>query len=364
MSIEIKVLEKDEIAELKRLFERTPILAQNNPFINGSIDEFMWQFFSDNYQSSVYTIAYDTDRDELAGTMSALYIPMKAPDGQVNQTIKPEDTLINVRALVRYKNRDLLKDLFDVIESKSELLDVKFYWGFTYAVNSFERLGFSRHFSSKQGTYVLKPLAAYRHLISLNASNGTKQKIQIAGLTMISNLKQLFNQKKISRLKCKEIRLKDIDEDILLGFLPDHLYSVYVDKHFLKWRIEENISSLTYSILQIEDQSDRIVAYLIYSQKEGKVFFVEQLLFDRSLSMKTKTEIFQVGLQYLKSLDAVNVRAMGFNHNAANKEDMDLLIKCGFMFINRGIPFIFKSMDKNIKAEDIYLSRLNTDGTF
>lgn len=364
MSIEIKVLEKEEIAELKRLFERTPILAQNNPFSNGSIDEFMWQFYSDNYLSSVYTIAYDTDRDELAGTLSALYIPMRAPNGQVCQTIKPEDTLINVRSLVRYKNKDLLKDLFDVIETKSELLKVKFYWGFTYAVNSFERLGFTRHFSSKQGTFVIKPFAAYKHLISLNASNGTKQKIQIAGLSMFSYLKQLLSRKGISGLKCKEVRLKDIDEKQLLSFLPDNLYSIYLDKVFLNWRIVENISALHYSILQIEDQSGKVCAYLIYSQKEGKIFFIEQLLFDRSHSMKAKADIFQVALQYLISLDAVIVRAMGFEHNAANKEDMELLKKSGFVFVNRGIPFIFKSMDNNIKADDIYLSRLNTDGTF
>ncbi|NDP22419.1 MAG: hypothetical protein GZ091_15245 [Paludibacter sp.] len=364
MSIEIKAIEKNEVTELKRLFERTPILAKNNPFINGSIDEFIWQFFSDNYHSSAYIVAHDTDKDELAGTLSALYIQMKAPDGQVYQTIKPEDTLINIKTLVRHKNRDLLKELFDEIESKSKLLNIKFFWGFTYAINSFERLGFTRHFSSRQGTYVIKPSASYRHLISLNTSNGTKQKIQIAGLTMLSYLKQLLSQKSHSELKCKEIRLKDINEDILLSFLPDHLYSIYVDKFFLDWRIEENISSLTYSILQIDDHSNQIKAYLIYSQKEGKVFFIEQLLFDRKLSIRTKAAIFQVALKYLKSLDAVIVRAMGFNHNQANKEDMDLLIKSGFTFINRGIPFIFKSMDENIKAEDIYLSRLNTDGTF
>lgn len=364
MSIEIKVLEREEIAELKRLFERTPILTQNNPFSNGTIAEFIWQFFSDNYHSSVYTIAYDTDRDELAGTLSALYIPMKAPNGEVCQTIKPEDTLINVRSLVRYKNKDLLKDLFDVIETKSELLKVKFYWGFTYAVNSFERLGFTRHFSSKQGTFVIKPLAAYNHLISLNASNGTKQKILIAVLTLLSLLKRKLSRKRIAELKCKEISLKDVNEELLLGFLPDHLYSIYLDKVFLNWRIVENVSSLDYSILQIDNQSGKIVAYLIYSQKEGKIFFVEQLLFDRNLSTETKAEIFQVALQYLVSLDAVIVRAMGFEHNSANKEDMELLEKSGFVFVNRGIPFIFKSMDENIKADDIYLSRLNTDGTF
>ena len=364
MSIEIKELKENDIVELKRLFERTPVLAPHNPFSNGSIEEFRWQFFSDNYQSSIYMVAYDSVKDELAGTLSALFIPMKSPDGQVYQTIKLEDALINVDVMVRYRNRDLLKELLNFIESKSGSLNIKFLWGFTYTVNTFKRLGFTICFSSKQGTYIVKPLAAYRHLVSLNTSNGTKQKVQIAGLTMMSYFKQLLIFKKHGGSTCKVIELKDVDEEIMLSFLPDHLYSIHLDKHFLNWRIVENPSMLTYSILQFEDQSGQIKGYFIYSQKEGKVFFVEQFLFDRNLSMESKAQFIQLALQHLKSLGAVIVRAMGFDHNKANKDEIMLLDKIGFVFINRGIPFIFKSLDKNVKFEDIYLSRLNTEGTF
>jgi len=364
MSIEIKALKKVDIDELKQLFVRTPILEQQNPFRTGSIDEFVWQFFSDNYQSSLYMVGSDSVKDELAGTLSALFIPMKSSDGQVSQTIKLEDALINVDVMVRYRNRDLLKEFLQIIESESGSQNIKFLWGFTYAVNPFKRLGFTNCFSSKQGTYIVKPLDAYRHLITLNTSNGTKQKLQIAGLTMMSYLKQLLIFKNYGGLICKEIELKDVDEEILLGFLPDHLYCIQLDKHFLNWRIVENPSMLTYSILQFEDQSGRIKGYFIYSQKEGKVFFVEQFLFDRDLSMETKAQFIQLALKHLKSLDAVIVRAMGFDHNKANKDEIMMLEKLGFVFINRGIPFILKSLDENIKPEDIYLSRLNTEGTF
>jgi len=363
MSIEIKVIEKDDINELKRLFDKTPILAPHNPFRNGSIDEFRWQFFSDDYQSSIYIIAYDSESDELAGTLSALFIPIKSPDGQVYKSIKIEDALIN-KALTKDINRDILKELLDTIVTKTRSQNIKFLWCFTYAVKSFNRLGFTNSLSSKQGTYIIKPLAAFRHLTSLNTSNGTKQKIQIGGLTMMSFLKQLLFHKNPTGPTCKEIKLNDIDEDILLSFLPDQLYSLHLNNHFLNWRIAKNPSLLTYTILQIKDRSDRIIAYFIYSQKEGNVFFIEQFLFDRNLSMESKTEIIQLALQHLKNQDAVIVRAMGFDHNNANKDEINLLSKTGFVFIDRGIPFNFKSLDKNISPESIYLSRLNTEGTF
>jgi hypothetical protein len=364
MSIEIKVLKKEDISELERLFVRTPILKQYNPFVTGSLDEFKWQFFNDKYQSSVYAIAYDVARDELAATLSALYFPMKTPAGEICQSIKPEDALVNVKALVRHKGHDFLKELLDLIESKSEFINVKFLWGFTYAANSFERLGFSHCFSSKQGTYVIRPVLAYKHLVSLNTANGLKQKIQIAGLTCMSYLKNIINKRNCKEIICKEVKLKDINEDTLLSFLPSELYSIHLNKDFLNWRIVENSSVLKYSILQFEDYSQRVLAFFIYSQKEGRVFFVEQFLFNPDLSVALKEKITYIALQHLKSEGAAIVRAMGFNHNKINKEELAILNRTGFIFINRGIPFIFKSLDKKIKAEDLYLSRLNTQGTY
>ncbi|OJX91930.1 MAG: hypothetical protein BGP01_06505 [Paludibacter sp. 47-17] len=364
MSVEIKVLKKEDISELQRLFEKTPVLKQHDPFVTGSLDEFKWQFFNDNYQSSVYVIAYDAARDELAATLSALYFPMKTPDGEVCQSIKPEDALVNIKALVRHKDHDFLKELLDLIESKSELMNIKFLWGFTYAANSFERLGFSRCFSSKQGTYVIRPVSAYKHLVSLNTSNGVKQKIQIAGLTLMSYLKSIVNTRNYKEIICKEVELNDINEETLLGFLAPDLYSIHLNKDFLNWRIVENSSMLKYSILQFEDHSHKIIACFIYSQKEGRVFFVEQFLFHPDLSVAFKERISRRALQHLKSKGAAIVRAMGFDHNKVNKEELGILNNAGFIFINRGIPFIFKSLDNKVKPENVYLSRLNTQGTY
>jgi len=364
MSVEIKILKQEDIAELKRLFDKTPILKQHNPFINGSLEEFKWQFFNNKIQSAVYAIAYDAARDELAATLSALYFPMKSPNGETCQSIKPEDALVNIKALVRYKDRDLLKELLEQIVAQTEVLTVKFIWGFTYAVNSFERLGFTNCFSSKQGTLVFKPLTAYHHLFGLNTTNRTKQKIQIAGLTMMSYLKNILSSRNFKEITCKEVELNDIDEQTLIRFSASNLYCIHLNKSFLNWRIIENPSNLTYSILQFEDFSNKILAFFIYSQKVGSVFFVEQFLFSPDLSQLQKEQISSNAMHYLKMKGAAIVRAMGFDHNKVNIHEMNLLKKSGFIFLNRGIPFIFKSLDKHIKPENIYLSRLNTEGTY
>jgi len=364
MPLEIAKLKKDEIKKLKQLFENTPSLATYDPFKNGTENEFMWQFFSDTYKTSTYIVATDTEKEEIAGTLSALYFPMRAPDGNVCETIKPEDTLVNIKCLVRYNNRDILKEMFDKMADENKPMNVRFLWGFTYSVNSFERLGFIHKFSSKQGIYVVNPLLAYKHLVKLNSSNGVKQKIQILGLSIISYSKTIILNKNRKGISSKEIDIKEVDETMLLSFLPKNLYSLYLDKYFLDWRIVKNPSELAYSILQFANEKNKIIAYLIYSQINNTVYFIEQFIFDNTLHTNEKNKIINAALQHLKEKKAVIIRAMGFNHNAANKEELDLLSKKGFTFINRGIPFIFKCNDNSVQPEDVYLSRLNTEGTF
>ncbi|MGE5448408.1 MAG: hypothetical protein ACM3PR_08585, partial [Bacteroidales bacterium] len=61
---------------------------------------------------------------------------------------------------------------------------------------------------------------------------------------------------------------------------------------------------------------------------------------------------------------AAIVRAMGFKHNTINKEETEIFNSVGFTFVKKGIPFVFKANDPTIKPEHVYLSRLNTQGTF
>ena len=168
MSLHIKKLRKEDINNLKQLFEGTPILSEYNPFVGGSDHEFKWQFFCNEYNRPFIILPMMTN--ELIGTLAALIIPMQAPDGNVYYTIKPEDALINIRGLIKHNIRDILNDLFTQIVEETKLKDIKFSWGFTEAVDAFERLGFENCFTSQQGVYTLKPILAYKYLVNLNAS--------------------------------------------------------------------------------------------------------------------------------------------------------------------------------------------------
>lgn len=363
MGIVIKLLKKDDIDDFKNRINTNKDLSDHSPFLHGSVQEFQWQFFSDSQNKSPYFLAIDDVNNELIGTMAALVIPMQMPNGEVGLTVKPEDVLLSIKALVKYKGRDILKELLDAIEKETESKKIKFYWGFTEATSAFIRLGFSKEFSSRQGILVFKTIPSYNHLINLNSSNRLKQKVLILGLSTVAYIKSSIFRKKTKAILCKEISLNDINEEILLSFLPSNMYSLYLNRDFLKWRILDNPSILKYHILQFESLQDEIISYLVYSEKQKGVFFIEQFLFKNTLTLDQKEKVIMSAMYHLKKKKAIIVRVMGFTHNKVNQEEYKLLNKIGFIYANKGIPFILKSNVK-LKAEDIYLSRLNTQGTF
>lgn len=364
MTLQLFKLKKDGVNDLEQLFKKNSILSANDPFKNGSIEEFHWQFFSESYEVAEYIYASDPENNELAGTLSALFIKMIGPDTKIHLTIKPEDTLINIKSLIKYKNRDLLKEMFDKICNDTQSRNIKFFWGFTKETNAFKRLGFEYVFSSQQGLYIYDIKKSYNHLISLNHSNKLKQKLQIVALSCFSYFNSYIRILNYKNIYIEEIALKDVDYEKLLSFHPLSLYSIYLDKSFLEWRIEKNPSDLKFSILQFTNKNNKIIAYLIYSKKNDNVFFIEQFLFNQSLNKQEKKKIVNSSLVFFKKNKSSILRVMGFQHNKTNKEEVEILKSVGFVFIKKGIPFIFKTNDKSIKPENIYLSRLNTEGIF
>lgn len=363
MGIIIKQLKKEGIDDYKKKYENNKQLAGHNPFLNSTAEVFEWQFFSSSYNSSVYFIAIDDISNELIGTLAGLLIPMQMPNGEVGITIKPEDTLISINGIKKYRDRDILKELLDSIEKKIGPNNIKFYWGFTDAITAFERLGFTKKCSSRQGVMVFSPFAAYQHLKNLNPSNKLKQKTLIFGLSFFSYFRSIFSRRKTKTIRWEEVSLKEVNEGLLLSFLPPKMYSLYLNKEFLNWRIIENPSELKYHILQFKNIQKEIISYLIYSEKQKGVYFIEQFLFDGSLSIKQKQEITMSAVHHFKCKKAKIIRSIGFDHNKINKEECTILHNTGFIYTTKGIPFILKSTTE-IKAEEIYLSRLNTQGTF
>lgn len=363
MGVIIKQLAKEGINAYKKQYENNKQLAKHNPFLSSTTEEFTWQFFSESYNSSVYFIAVDGETDELIGSLAGLLIPMQMPNGEMGLTIKPEDTLISIKGITKYRDRDILKELFNSIEQKLGSDNILFHWGFTDATTAFERLGFTKQFSSQQGVMIFNPIASYKHLYKLNSSNNLKQKILILGLSFFSYFKSVFSRRKIKGIKSEEISVGEINEKILLSFLPPKMYSLYLNKKFLNWRIVENPSELKYYVLQFKNSNEKITSYLIYSEKQKGIYFIEQFLFDSSLSTMQKQDISMLAVHHFKQKEAKIIRLMGFNHNKTNREESTIFKNIGFVYTTKGIPFILKS-NIEIKPDEIYLSRLNTQGTF
>jgi hypothetical protein len=92
---------------------------------------------------------------------------------------------------------------------------------------------------------------------------------------------------------------------------------------------------------------------------------VEQFLFHVQFPDHKKIGIIKLALNYCRKQKAVMVRALGLSHNLLNIKEMELFSRSGFYFFNNPEEsyLIFKDLsDSNIKPEDIYLSRLNTQG--
>jgi hypothetical protein len=59
------------------------------------------------------------------------------------------------------------------------------------------------------------------------------------------------------------------------------------------------------------------------------------------------------------------VRFWGFSHNLQNQKEIYFLNSAGFTFINRGISFVWLSLNQkvNFKPENFVLSRMASQGT-
>lgn len=364
MGLRIDVLDDDSIQKAVDFFNNAKSIDHSSSFQNRNREEFEWAFYSGDYKKAIYAVALDDDSNEIIGTVAAMFIPMRTPEGKVLYTIKPEDVLVSIEGMLKHKGKDILRILFEFIYDRLADSDILFYWGFADVTSTYKRLGYSSIFTSKQGVLTIRPFPAYHHLAGLNPSNRLPQKIQILGLTVLSLAKAILITGRKKNFTCKKVPLGEVKEERMLSFLPSKVYCVHLDYNFLKWRIADNPSLLKYSILEIRDRNGNIRSYLIYSQKHENVFFIEQFLFDQDLAERERKSIVLKAIQFMRKEGAAIIRVMGFKHNEVNRQEKELLIKAGFIFVSRGIPFVFKSIEKGILPEQVYLSRINTQGVF
>jgi hypothetical protein len=364
MQIKIKFLEKESVKKVVDFFNTAQSdQLQNN---NRSIAEFEWLFVNSFFKPSLYALASDSDSGDIIGTNAGIFIPMISGKGERILTIKGEDTLLSLDKMTGLGKRDILKELILATSYKAREDNVIFMWGFTPAKGPFRRCGFKIITRIKSSFYVTRPLEFYKNRIEkfpdLSLAGKTRIFVFAWYNWFVIKLKGNYSDE----FYVKRISFEEVDEGKLLSFLPENVITTYLNKDFLRWRIIENPSSLKYGLLEFTDKEENTFAYCIFSSDSQNIFYVEQFLFDKHLSDNKRVQIIKSAFDHCRKEGAIMVRAMGLDHNEINKHEMELLTRAGSYFFSNPEEsyFIFHDLsDSGINPEDVYLSRLNTQGT-
>ena len=363
MSVIIKFLKRESISKVLHFFNSAQSdILQNN---NRSQEEFEWLFFNSYYKPSLYAVASESESDEIIGTYAGIFIPMVAKNSDRIITIKGEDTLISLDVMIRLGKRDILKELLQTIIEKSKDDNAMIFWGFSNAKSAYRRCGFKIVTQIKGSFYVTKPIKFYKNRVELFPQLKLIKKFQLFLFAWFNFLTIKLKSVNTGGYSLRRITFDEMDEKALVSFIPDEVYATFLNKDFLRWRIMENPSPLQYGFLEFRDNKGMLAAYFIFSSNKEKIFFIEQFLFDRQLTDNKKVRVMKMALSYCRRQNAIMVRAMGLTHNKLNRHEMKLFTKTGFYFFNNPEEsfFVFKDLSEHgINPEDIYLSRLNTQG--
>ena len=333
---------------------------------NRTSEEFKWEFCNSPKGKSIYVHAI-TPQGKVVGAISVIPLEMINGLGETLLTGKPEDTMVDIFARLKYRKTDILKEMYDLLEQECKKIGIEVLWGFTYEIKPFLRLGFETSFHSLQGTFVIKPFSAYNYLCSLNKNNRLKEKIKIALLVAVSAVLKYRSFFILGQIPGKVIFDDYADhEDLLLKHLnrDQTCFCLNQNNEYLNWRIKINPNKLSYQVVTLTNNKGEKEAEIIYSTHQN-TGFIEQIIFLKTLNPKHVLRMLKYVEKNLKKENISLIRFMGFNSSLLNKKEIVLLKKFGFVFINRGIPVVFKKIGNipiDITPNNIFLSRLYTQG--
>jgi hypothetical protein len=366
MPLDIRLLKNSEYKTVNEFYNSTAHIGRPAPAKARDFNEFRWEFIDRPEGEAIYAGAFDTDGPHpvLVGTQCVILSTMITAAGKRFLAAKGEATLISLDALMKFRNTDILKELFEILIAECKSRGVEFLWGFNTIPASYKRLGFQTPFKSRHATLILKPLSAYRHLVSSKQSK-LRDHLRVAAGSALSVLFS-FKRALLPSSGRQYQLLSALDENASLfqnaSSIPG-LAFLMQDRNFLKWKISDNPYPIRYFSRQLIDRTGRMVAQVIFSTR-GNTAFIEQTLFDKELNNTAIFFLFRNIFRALKKMNVSLVRFTGFNNNVINAKEMVLLKKLGFLFSPHGEWFTFKPVAEHcaVKPADIYLSRMYKQG--
>ncbi len=368
MPLEIRLINESEYTAVNDFYNMTSHIGRPAPLIIRSYDKFCWEFINCPVGTSIYAGAYEHkegNKPVLVGTQCVVLLKMIDAKGNAIMTAKGEATLIDIKALTRYKKKDILKELFSILIEECGKRGIEFLWGFNTIPATYKRLGFDNPFKSYHGLLVLKPVKAYKNIVSLKINTTPMDKFKIAagaGLSYLYSIKKSFI---LSRKNKYRLNFELNENEILFrnASSPDKLIFLLQDKNCFDWRISANPYHISYKSYQLMDENNMLSAQVICSIQKD-VAFIEQTLFDSKLNKKNRQLFLKRILTLLENENISVVRFTGFTNNRLNQAEMNLVKSIGFLFTGKGEWFTFKNLsaDSIINPENIYLSRMYKQG--
>ncbi len=329
---------------------------------------FDWEFKKSPAGEAIYIIAKDVSLNLIVGCQSAIPFYMQKWNGEIFLTGKSEDTLVDPN----YRGMNIFDNMYKLLIGECQKRGITYLWGFTAAKKPFIKLGFELPFSHSQSLLVYNTKQAYKHLSSLNKQNKMLDKAKIFGLVYISKIQNiLMRLKAIKNDKIEyfiDNKFEKIKEDDLQSLENNENNSFYIikNKAFLKWRIFENPYAKDTLSIFFKD-NDEIISTISFSSNEMGVWFIINEMYLNKLNNKTKKSILLKAIKILQmnfNGDIDLIRNWEFTHNSHGIDLINVKKECGFIFIKRGIPFVWLPINgsNKINLSNINLSRIAAQG--
>ncbi len=212
---------------------------------------------------------------------------------------------------------------------------------------------------------------SYNYLKNLNSKNDFIAKAKILALCVYSKINtvkaQLFSSKGTSNYTTKvtdKNSVEDIDGlalDIDAGY-----FTIKQDLEYITWRLANNpyhnkIFNVYFRL------NAKVVGSISLNHHQGGVWYLVNEFYRRDLSERIKLAMLNESVRLLFKQEKCSVslvRTWDFCHNGFGRMELDRRERAGFIHLNRGIPFVWKSLDEKgtLNANDFILSRIASQG--
>jgi hypothetical protein len=321
-------------------------------------DQFVWEYNSAPAGKSIYVIA--EEGADIVGTQCAIPYYIITKSNTEILSAKSEDTLVSPK----HRGKHIFENMYKLLIEECKSKGIQFLWGFTYADKPFKKIGFEIPFKSTMGLLTISPFKAANYFYAITSKKNFNSYSKILALSLYSSIKyRLLFLKKYSELKSDT---NDINYNTSnINYIKyDNLFGLKLDDNFLNYRIHRNPYSTNYKTINYTE-SGVLKASLIYNITKENIGYIIQVYFANDLNDDKKVSFLSQAIKQTSLNKSKVIRFWGFNHNLQNREEIDVLTKCNFVFLDRGISFVGLKLNKELEIDfsNFVLSRMASQGT-